>query len=82
MFTYLIGNLKIELYLILSKRLQRTYHSIDYIQKRFQHGNPVGKRNVLGERQDVVEITDISLASRKGGRPFQVKGPVTAKARH
>jgi len=33
-----------------------------------------GKRNILRERQEVVEIPDILLACSRGGRPFQVSG--------
>ena len=51
-------------------------------QRRFQRASSVEKRNVFRERQDIVEILDISLAHSGGGRTFQVEGPVTAKARH
>ena len=50
------------------------------IQRRFQRGSSGGKRNVLREQQDVTEMPDISLAHSRGGMPFQVEGPVTAKA--
>jgi len=73
------GSLKMNLaYKTFIERLSQYW----LVRGAFSVEAPGRKRNVFRERQDVAKIPDINLARRRGGRPFLVEGPVTAKARH
>ena|SRR6218665_574822 len=68
--TYLILSYLILSYLILSyKSIIERLSQYWQIRGAFSAEAP-GGRNVLRERQDVVELPDVSLARSTGGRPF------------
>lgn len=62
------------MYRIISKHSYSTSHSVDYSQ--------VLLVQKLGLKKCLDIARDMSLVHSRGGRSFQMKGPVTANARH